>query len=175
MLKKLVFGIITVASITVLSNSAQAQFSPGPGFKQFNFGLQGSSGLGAYVGFDFGVSDFITIGPRLSFEYHTTLGAFGIYDYSTTLILPSFRGDYHFSGHIDALPDELDLYGGISAGVGLFSYNHEDPSIPDNSEANVEAWVQAGARWYFNDNWGANVEFTGGSFSSISGGLSFKF
>lgn len=172
MIKKLLLGIITVASLTVISNSAHAQFAPGPGFKQFNFGLQGSSGLGVYVGFDFGVSDFITIGPQLNLEYYTD---FGFYDYSTTRILPNFRADYHFSGHIDALPDQLDLYGGLSAGIGFTNFNYENNPSLDNSSTDVEVWVQAGARWYFSDNWGANVEFTGGSFSSGSVGLSFRF
>lgn len=172
MLKKLVFGIIAVASLTALSNSAQAQFAPGPGFKQFNFGFQGSSGLGMYAGFDFGVSEFITLGPRINLEYFTD---FGFYDYSATRILPNFRADYHFSGHIDALPNQLDLYGGLSAGIGFTSYNYENNPSLDNTSTDFEAWVQAGARWYFNDNWGANVEFTGGSFSSVSVGLSLKF
>lgn len=173
-MKKL-FSLIGLSICLMLfTPEAKAQFSPGAGFKQFNFGLELGYASGLYAGMDFGVSDVITLGPRVAFLVDP---GFGIYaGGSRTVLLPSFRVDYHYSHHIDPLPDELDLYGGVSLGVGYESVNY-DNDIYDYNELTLQSFIQAGARWYFSETWGAHLEIKGGtSRANVSSiGLSARF
>ncbi|MBL6445922.1 hypothetical protein JMN32_06360 [Fulvivirga sp. 29W222] len=169
---------LLLALLSGVSFLAKAQgFGPNPGMKQLNFGLGASVyGVPVYVGMDFGVSDKITIGPRISYRgYSERYGIYGKIRYSVTNI--SFRGDYHFGGHISGLPSELDLYGGLSAGYTIWSDNYSGPyaDLIDIESSRAFLAAQAGARWYFHPNWAANAEFSGSYLAGLEVGLSYKF
>src|SRR5690606_33784039 len=151
---------------------------PGPGFKQANFGVGvGGWGIPIYGSFDFGISDKITIGPRIGFtfgygdDYYYTGSS---YNQNRTSFDVSFRGDYHYGSHIPALPEQLDLYGGVSLGASFRRYNYDNNTyFKDYTETDPIVAVQAGARWYFTENWGANAEVSGGyTFTGLTIGLS---
>lgn len=180
--------LATVLSISTISVSAQTTgFAPGKGYKQLNFGieLQGY-GIPVYAGMDFGVGEFITVGPRIILETQGDSYSHMGYDVSsrTTLAVPSFRGDYHFSGHINGLPPELDIYGGLTLGFAIVRSSLEwrkdgklvDPQPePSKPSANPKLWGQLGARYFFAENWGVQLEF--GSLGRGDGaiGMTYRF
>lgn len=175
LLKKAFFLIALISGIS-LSTRAQG-FEIEPGFKQVNFGFGVSTwGVPIYGGMDFGVSDKITIGPRISYRrYGDNFHALGTrYSYHYNIFNLSFRGDYHFGSHISGLPEQLDLYGGLSLGYSIFTNDYDGP---DDGLEDSRAYValQAGGRWYFTENWAANAELSGGSLSGLEIGLSYMF
>lgn len=190
------FSILFLASVlSITAASAQTTgFAPGKGYKQINFGieLQGY-GIPVYAGMDFGVGEFITIGPRIIFE---TQGETISDTYSTwggdkiereiktrnTVAIPGFRGDYHFSGHIKGLPEELDIYGGLTLGFVIVRSSiqttlngelQEDAS-PKSSNSSPKLWGQLGARYFFAENWGVQLEFASyGTDGAV--GMTYRF
>ncbi|MBW3546466.1 MAG: porin family protein [Bacteroidetes bacterium] len=148
-------------------------FQPGDGFKQINFGVGVSTwGVPIYVGMDFGVSNYITIGPRLSYRSHSE--GFGGNDFDYTIFNLGFRGDYHYGSHIFDLPSQLDLYGGATLGYSVWSADFDNVTGYNSEDSRVYLALQAGARWYFNDRWAVNAELSGGSLSGLDIGLSYK-
>lgn len=185
---KILSLLLLTAALSLGSTAVSAQttgFAPGKGYKQANFGIElDGRGIPLYVGMDFGVGEFITVGPRLIVETEgETWSAGGMKLRSrATAYVPSFRGDYHFSGHIKGLPAELDLYGGLTFGVIVVNSSADFIDFEGNkqrtsttSDPDARLWVQAGARYYFNENWGAQLEFTtlGGNDAAL--GLSYRF
>lgn len=186
------FSILFLTGVlSITAASAQTTgFAPGKGYKQINFGieLQGY-GIPIYAGMDFGVGEFITIGPRIIFETQgetikDTWGGVDVVTTSrTTIAIPSFRGDYHFSGHINGLPEELDIYGGLTLGFVMYRSSYEvtwDGEVQENlSEApspsvNPKLWGQLGARYFFAENWGVQLEFTSyGTDGAV--GMTYRF
>lgn len=178
-----------IASVTAFAqDSANTGFAPGgKGYKQLNFGIELGRSMPVYVGMDFGVGQFITVGPQLSL--YTRSDVQSLMNMETrsrsTVAIPSIRGDYHFSGHIKGLPAELDLYGGLSLGLVIAHNRSEirrDGELldvqPDPSTATESRlWVQVGGRYFFSDNWGAQLEYStrkhGGGISTV--GLSYRF
>jgi len=164
--KKSLILLAVIFASTIFSSKAQG-FEPYPGMTQLNFGIGTPSwGFPIYAGLDFGITDHITIGPRADVRFGQYLSA-----YNRTIFNIGFRGDYHFGNHIDALPSELDLYGGVTGGYSIWSYNY-DGVDPDVEDSGVLFHFQAGGRWYFTDNWSGNAELTAGTFGGVSvGGL----
>lgn len=163
-----------------LQDSKAQGFEPGYGFKQVDFGVGFSNwGVPVYGGLDFGVSDKITIGPRISYRRHGNdyryLGT--NYGYHYNIFNLGFRGDYHYGGHISGLPNELDLYGGLTVGATIWSDDYDgNNGDPDFEDSGALVKVQAGARWYFHDRWSANAEvYSGNRFSGLDFGLSYSF
>lgn len=193
----LLTGALSLLSIASFGQDATTGFAPGKGYRQANFGFElEGHGFPIYAGMDFGVGKFITIGPRIvvgtegSSMDMPVFNSNGELDQAkiksrTTALVPSFRGDYHFSGHISGLPAELDLYGGLTFGIAIFhsttkfDYDgqlEEGVVIPDyepqtNSDAKI--WAQAGARYFFSPEWAVQLEVTSTSNAII--GLSFRF
>lgn len=171
-----------VALVSCISFFAKAQgFEPGQGFKQVNFGLGISNwGVPIYAGMDFGVSDQITIGPRISYRFGNT-NNHHFYDEDRSSFDLAFRGDYHFAGLISGLPEQLDLYGGLSLGISIRSYDYDygpayNDGELDGSDVDPLVAFQAGGRWYFNRNWAANAELSGGTtYGGLEIGLSYMF
>lgn len=183
----MVFGIFSLASTEALAQG----FAPENGFKQVNLGIELEGyGLPVYVGMDFGVGSNITIGPRIMVERESESfnqrhdGKDYDLKHSWTYIVPSFRGDYHFSGLINGMTDKLDLYGGLTLGYAIYRYHTEYMDVDNNfnyvvrdrtdSASDAKLWAQVGARYYFSDNWAAQLEFsTWGEDAAI--GVSYRF
>ena len=182
--------LFLVGALSITSAFAQSTgFAPGKGYKQINFGieLQGY-GIPVYAGMDFGVGEFITIGPRLILETQgeTTSNTWGGVEIKTksrnTVAIPSFRGDYHFSGHIKGLPEELDIYGGLTLGfvivrssvVTTWDGVVQDEISPKTNNTSPRLWGQLGARYFFAENWGVQLEFASyGTDGAI--GMTYRF
>lgn len=171
-MKKSFKKLFLIALVSGIGFCTQAQgFEPGPGFKQVNFGLGVSTwGVPIYAGFDFGVSDRITLGPTVSYRRYD-YGRYVGDRYHSSIFNIGFRGDYHYGGHIPALPEQLDLYGGLTLGYSAWTDTYDFY----NSHDGIFLKVQAGARWYFTENWAANAEVSSGSFSGLEIGLSYMF
>lgn len=172
------FFLIALVSCVSFLTKAQG-FEPGEGFKQVNFGVGVSTrGIPVYAGMDFGVSEHITIGPRISYRRYSDdfRSAFGNFDIDYSIINLSFRGDYHFGGHLEGVPEELDLYGGLSLGYTIWNNDYDGTNDFDGFESSqVYLALQGGARWYFNENWAVNAELSGGSLSGLEIGASYRF
>lgn len=192
------FAVLALSLIGMACVKAQGTgFAPAKGFKQVNFGIELEGyGLPVYAGMDFGVGENITIGPRIIFERQSDKERFDMYgvDYtiktSSTYIVPSFRGDYHFSGLINGITNKLDFYGGLTFGYAIwryhqkFEYNGNDPDFEDyvnrnqedprtNSDAKI--WAQVGGRYYFSDNWAVQLEFTSLAGGDGALGMTYRF
>lgn len=134
---------------------AQAQEGQAPlpkGGKQLNFGLGFTSyGLPTYLGIDFAIHRDWTLGPvvRIIFdEDRSNFGALG-------------RVDYHWNRLLN-IPSNWDFY--LGANVGVISSNDVD----------LDLGLQIGGRYYWNNRWGINLEFGGGTGYGSSLGLSVK-
>ncbi len=191
---KKIYKLYAMMAIAIIgfSNSTFGQegeigFAPGKGYKQVNFGIEArGNGIPIYAGMDFGVGEMITIGPRVNFrtfgstDSRVFFGGESVTRQRSTFLTPSFRGDYHFSGHIQGLPPEFDIYAGLSLGfpLGFTSYSMEvngEVMEEDSSSHSPSAriWIQVGARYFFTDKLGAHIEFISyGADASI--GLSYR-
>lgn len=149
-------------------------FEPVKGFKQINLGVGVSSwGVPVYAGFDYGVTEKITVGGRVSYRSYD-VGWFG-QNFQYSIINIGFRGDYHFGAHILDFPPELDLYGGLTLGYSAWKQDFDDITGYSAESSRAYLALQAGGRWYFNEKWGANIEFAGGSFTGLEIGASYRF
>ncbi|MCH2214055.1 MAG: hypothetical protein MK086_02680 [Flavobacteriales bacterium] len=132
----------------IFTVTCSAQSPIGEGGKQLNFGVGlFDNGVPVYGGIDFGVHPDITVGGQVGFDL-------GI-DY----ISVSGRGDYHFNTLLE-IPQDWDLYAGLSVGILA--------GIDNNISSSVDLGIQIGGRYYWNSEWGVNLEFGGGN--NLAGG-----
>lgn len=161
---------LLILLITIGVSTTLAQGTLGVGGKQFNAGVGFSNfGVPIYAGLDFGVHESITIGPRVS--YRTYNQKFGTVKFSQNLIVFSFNGNYHFNQLLD-LPSEWDLYAGLTLGYYVWS-SANDNYNGQGSGIGLDA--QVGARYFFSDKFGLNLEFGGGTGNGGSFGITLKF
>ncbi len=109
--------------------------------KYLNFG---GIGTGLYGGVEFPVAEAITVGPA------------AFTDWNFTGLVLAAKGNFYFD-ELFELTEPWDVYLGANVGwlVGTdYGFN----------------WgAQIGGRWFWNDRWGLNAEFGGGS--GVNGGL----
>ena len=168
-MKKILFlaGLL----LTVATASAQATLDKGA--LQLNAKL-GFSGWGVpiTVGADYGIADDITVGGELSYRSYKTTGItyvteqVGIFrmevprstDYRHSIFGILANGNYHFN-RLFKLPSQVGVYAGLSLGYFIAS----SPSgYTGSSYSQFGYSVQTGARYFFNDKSGVNVEIAGG-------------
>ena len=168
-MKKILFlaGLL----LTVATASAQATLDKGA--LQLNAKL-GFSGWGVpiTVGADYGIADDITVGGELSYRSYKTTGItyvteqVGIFrmevprstDYRHSIFGILANGNYHFN-RLFKLPSQVGVYAGLSLGYFIAS----SPSgYTGSSYSQLGYSVQTGARYFFNDKFGVNVEIAGG-------------
>lgn len=165
-MRKLIFGIILLGASVVM---AQSPISPGE--KQLNAGV-GISGWGTpiYVGVDFGVAKDFSVGPQLSYRNYNN-NNFGGVDYNTSITVIGLTGNYHFDSLLD-LPSDFNIYAGLHLGYYIWNY-------PDNwgggSASGLGLDLQVGARYFFSESFGLNLEFGGGQVSGGKFGITKKF
>ncbi len=172
-MKKLNFIILF---ITLTSTVALAQGTLGKGGKQLNAGVGFSSwGVPIYAGLDFGVHESITIGPKVSYRNYNYRSSF--YNYSQSLFVLSFNGNYHFNKVLN-LPSEWDLYAGLSVGYYLWSdakVSSGGTIITGTNASTLGLDAQIGVRYFFTKNFGLNLEFGGGTGTGGNFGITYKF
>lgn len=159
--------ILTMAMV-LFSGVLFAQTSPvREGQLQMNFGFGMSNyGLPIYVGLDYGVHPDITIGGELSFYSFDKWG----YHHSVTSI--SGNANYHFNTAL-GIPSNWDFYAGLNLG---FSAWNSDAGYSGSHTSGLGIGAQVGARYYWDNKWGINLEFGGGNeFNGGKVGVSVKF
>ena len=168
-MKKILFlaGLL----LTVATASAQATLDKGA--LQLNAKL-GFSGWGVpiTVGADYGIADDITVGGELSYRSYKTTGItyvteqVGIFrmevprsiDYRHSIFGILANGNYHFN-RLFKLPSQVGVYAGLSLGYFIAS---SPIGYTGSSYSQFGYSVQTGARYFFNDKFGVNVEIAGG-------------
>jgi hypothetical protein len=151
-MKKLTLLFALILSFSLVS---MAQSPIGKGGRQFNFGFGFGSDFPVYASYDFGVHKDITVAPRVAFDLNG-------FDWLTI----SGRGDYHFNTLLD-IPDNWDFYAGLNLGFRI--------GLSNNWSSGPDLGAQVGGRYYWNEKWGVNVEFGGGSTMAGGGiGLSMR-
>lgn len=166
-MKKINFFILLIA-FGVTASFAQGTL--GKGGKQLNAGVGFSNfGVPVYVGMDFGVHESITIGPRIS--YRTYNQNFSSVKFSQSLTVISFNGNYHFNQLLE-LPGEWDLYAGLTLGYYIWSSAND---TYNGQASGIGFDAQVGGRYFFNDRFGLNLEFGGGTGNGGSFGITYKF
>ncbi len=145
--------------------AAFAQGTLGKGGKQLNAGVGFSAwGVPIYAGLDFGVHESVTIGPKASFRTYSQTG------FSQNLITIGFNGNYHFNQLLE-LPDQWDLYAGLT--LGYYIWSNSEFASARSSGIGLDG--QIGARYFFSDNFGLNLEFGGGTASGGGFGITYIF
>ena len=183
--------ILFLAGLFMAAATASAQADLGKGNLQLNAGT-GISGWGipVYVGLDYGVTDEITVGGELSYRYDTSsyairanFGRFGEYrsdkiTYRHHTFGVFTNGNYHFN-RLLRLPRQLDLYAGASLGFFFASTSTSsnwDREYTGDSYSGFSAALQTGARYFFTDNFGVNLELSGGVLTSgAKAGITYRF
>lgn len=116
------------------------------GQKQINFGLGlDTDGLPIYAQLDFAVSPDITVSPMVA------LTAGNAYSFTTL----GAHGDYHFNSLLD-IPSNWDFYAGVNLGFRFYLSGH-------SGTGPLDLGLQVGGRYYWDQNWGINLEFGGGA------------
>lgn len=161
-----------VFTITLLSFcSIKAQSPIEVGQSQINGGFGFSNyGLPVYVGFDYGFREDVTLGGEVSFRSYNDniIGT----KYSHTIIGISGNANYHFNSLLD-ISSDYDVYAGLN--IGFYIWNSSG-GYPGNRTSGLGLGLQVGGRYYFNDNWGVNLEFGGGNAASGGKiGISYRF
>lgn len=145
--------VLFIAAMFLTGFVASAQQSLGEGNLQINGGFPfvatqfNTSVLPLYVGADYGVHQDVTVGGQFNVLFGGSALAWGV----------SANANYHFNSLLD-LPNQWDLYAGGSLSyarvltIGAFGFG-----------------PQIGARYFFNDKWGINLQF-GGDYRALSAG-----
>lgn len=151
--------------------SLQAQAPLSKGGAQLNAGL-GFSGWGVplYVGADFGVAKDFTLGIEGSFRTYSDY--WQGYSYSHTIFGFLGNGNYHFNSVLQ-IPSNWDFYAGLNLGFYIWS---NPAGYGGSGSSGLGLGLQVGGRYFFNSNFGLNLEFDGGN--TISGGkfgITYRF
>ncbi len=151
-MRKLLIVFCLFCFLCAISN-AQVGVAPlSKGQTQLNMGLGfNTEGIPMYVGLDFAIHKDVTLGPQMNVLFD---------DNDTSLALLA-RADYHFNYLLD-IESNWDLYAGGNAGM---NFGHGDP---------LQLGFQVGARWYWSEKWGLNLEFGGGNIFGTTLGVSMK-
>lgn len=161
--------------LTALYFTTAVTFAQNPlkkGQKQLNAGIGlGSFGTPVYVGLEFGIHDDISLAGDVSYQSKD-------YGYAKqSAIGASLKANYHFNRILN-IDDKWDFY----AGLGLNYYNFNSKFSGSNTNYTLDYNsgfgfdAQVGGRYFFTDNFGANLEFGGGN--NLSGGrlgITYKF
>lgn len=142
---------------------------------QLNF--QGEFGVHDYVGVGFTTGIGGRAGYSRGLGYYGYYGYYGSYNNSNGEVnVPvGVLANFHFYQLIadktgkDIHADKLDIYGGVNVGSGIAAvfYSNETRIVPI-----AFGGIQAGARYYFTDKIGVNLEV--GYPKLVHGGMVFK-
>jgi len=125
---------------------------------QFNLGVGLSTwGIPVYIGADYWLTEDITIGLEASARLRLALR----YVY----VGGSINGNYHIGRLLD-LPDNMDIYAGLSAGPYFYLRSSVHPYIGIGG--------QVGGRYKINDKMWVHGELGGGTFSGAKIGITIR-
>jgi len=151
---------IFIALVSFMACGAFAQSPLEKGKWQLNAGI-GTSGWGTpvYLGFDYGIHRDWTLGIEGSYQSHS----YGASRYSSSIVGLGVNGNYHFD-HVLDLPKSWDLYAGL--GLTYYHWNYSNKSFADSNATNTGLGAQLGARYFFTNRFGINLELGGGNATS---------
>jgi len=153
---------LTICALTIVAFSfGQSEIDQSK--MQFNAGIGLSTwGFPFYIGADYWINEDITVGLEASFRYRF------LHTYRYGYIGGSINGNYHFNKLLE-LPDNLDVYAGLSAGpyIGFGNYYY-------GSSFNFGFAGQIGGRYKINDNMWLNAELGGGTLSGAKIGITIR-
>ena len=166
-----IVGLLLVPIVSVFSF---AQNPLAKGSSQLNIGVGLSEwGIPIYGGIDYCVEKDITIGAELSYRSYNEGNDYWKKNkyYRSSIIGFSGNFNYHFNSALK-ISRKYDLYAGLN--LGFYSW-----STPDGYEGSHTSGIglgaQVGARYYFSNTVGINLELgTGNAFSGGKFGLSIK-
>ena len=176
-MKKTLLALFVATLLSVASEKAFAQFEKGDKLLNVGLGLGSYYGGGVAVGaaFEYGVTDFISVGGQA--DFYTWGYNFGSgYNYRYTFLPIAARGSYHFGKHFLTI-DQLDLYGGVAVGYYISSYkdNSGYTGIYNDGYGGKGLFgVFGGGRYYFKPNIAAFAE-VGYNVTPLKAGITFKF
>ena len=156
--------------LLVSIGSVNAQNPLPVGKAQLNLGVGFSnSGIPVYAGFDFGVATNITLGGEFSYRSYNENHSSNSYHHH--IIGIAAVGNYHFNTLFN-IPEKWDVYAGLNLGF----YSWSSPSdYSGNHNSGIGLGAQVGARYYFSNKVGVNLEFGGGNeFSGGKFGLTIR-
>lgn len=151
--------VLLTLGVLALFSESKAQGTLAKNDAQINAGFGLSTyGLPVYGGFDYGLGKNFTIGAEGAYRGYKNFG------YRFSIISIGVNGNYHFN-EILKLPAQFDFY----AGLNLTYFNWSSPRNYVGSYASeLGLGLQVGGRYFFNDQFGINLELGGGS--ALSGG-----
>ena len=165
--------IILLIAFGFISTAVFAQAPLGEGNTQLNAGV-GVSGWGVpvYIGFDYGIAKDWTLGGQLSFQ--TDDDDYYGNHYKSSAIGIGGNGNYHFNTILN-IPSNFDFYAGASLTYYIWDYDNDfDDHHPDNDSLGLG--LQVGGRYFFNKNFGINLELGGNTGTSgAKFGITYKF
>lgn len=172
-MKKLFLAGAVILSVTAFGQRVQK------GEKQVNAGIGFASDYGTpvYLGFDYGVHPDITVGAQVSYASKTYYYG-GNTNFKGTWLGIGANANYHFNTILE-IPNNWDLYAGATLAYNSFDYKYPNVLYLNDygtTSSGVGFAAQAGARYYFTNNFAVNVEFGGGTIASGGkAGISYKF
>ena len=177
-MKKLLF--LAGLFFAVATASAQAPLEQGG--TQLNVGVGLSSwATPIFIGLDYGVGHDFTVGGELSYQSKTDENQFAEFKYTSIGIF--VNGNYHFNRILN-IPSKVDLYAGLNLGYYIGSskitYKFDNEYLrrtvsDDSGLSGLGLAAQIGARYFFTDNFGLNLELGGGTTSGGKLGITYKF
>ena len=159
-MKKFVLTICVLSMVAFSFGQKASEVKIDKSKLQFNAGIGLSTwGIPLYIGADYWITPEITVGIEASLRYRIlhSYGAIG----------GSVNGNYHFAKLLD-LPDNMDLYGGVSAGPYIYIGSGFLDAF------NIGIGLQAGGRYKINDHLWLNAEFGGGTLSGAKFGITLR-
>jgi outer membrane immunogenic protein len=162
--KTIMKKFILIIALVFISNGVFAQSPLEEGRTQLNAGV-GLSGWGVpvYIGLDYGIARDFTLGGQVSFQADDE--HYDGYKYRSSAIGIGANGNYHFN-RVMNIPSEWDFYAGASLTYYIWNYDdhYGDYKHPDNTSLGLG--LQVGGRYFFNDNFGINLELGGNTGTS---------
>ena len=150
--------VITLVSVFCFMATSYSQNPLPVGKAQLNFGIGFSnSGIPLYGGFDIGVAKNITLGGEVSYRGYNEDWKSNNYHHNVLGI--SANGNYHFNTLLK-IQERWDVYAGLN--LGFYSWNSPEDYDGDHNSG-VGLGAQVGARYYFSQKVGLNLEFGGGN------------
>jgi hypothetical protein len=150
----------------------------GIGLGGFAGAYGGSSGIGITGGYEYGVTENISLGGVVGYSSSSET-VFGDYGWKYTYIVIGARGAYH--ADLFHNPN-IDTYGGIMLGYNIVSasstgtlptyYGYGYPSY-SASASYLEYGIFVGGRYYFNPHWAVQAEL-GYGLGILNIGIAYK-
>lgn len=150
--------LILLLSLVLTTGFAFSQGVTSVGSSQLNVGLGFSNtGVPFYVGFDHRVLRDVSLGAEVSVRAYNEKWDNRHYNHNVFGI--SGNANYHFN-RLFEMPPRWDLYAG--ANLGFYFWSSPD-GYNGNNSSGLGLSGQIGTRYFFNDNFGVNLEFGGGN------------